>query len=75
MTEPELWSAAQVADHLGIQPGSARGTLSRWGVRAVRHEPGPSGRVEARYSAAQVRQAAADRPGRGHRTDLKQPPN
>jgi hypothetical protein len=74
VTEPELWSAAQVADHLGLaSPGSARRTLSRWGVTAVRHVPGPSGRIEARYDPTQVRQAAANRPGRGHRTDLHQP--
>jgi hypothetical protein len=71
VTDRELWSAAEVAAFLGIQPGSARGTLSRWGIKAVRHEPGPSGRIEARYAAEQVRQAAADRPGRGARTDLR----
>ncbi|WP_307795654.1 hypothetical protein [Actinacidiphila acididurans] len=70
MTDHELWSAVEVAAYLGIQPGSARGTLSRWGVKAVRHEPGTSGRVEARYDAAEVRAAAETRPGRGRRTDL-----
>lgn len=74
MTPPELWSAAQVADHLGIKTAAgARSTLSRWGIKAVGHEPGPSGRVEARYAAAAVREAAAQRPGRGRRTDLKKP--
>ncbi|WP_329368661.1 hypothetical protein OG896_24375 [Streptomyces sp. NBC_00669] len=69
--EPELWSAADVADHLGIDTAAgARSTLSRWGVKAARHEPGPSGRVEARYDADEVREAAANAPGRGRRTDL-----
>ena len=72
-TTPELWSIRDVADHLGLDtPGGARGTLSRWGIRAVRHEPGPSGRVEARYDAEQVRRAAINRPGRGYRTDLRE---
>lgn len=74
MTEPELWSAAEVADHLGIKPSSARGTLSRWGIAAVAYERGPTGRAEARYAAEQVRRAAAERPGRGHRTDLADKP-
>lgn len=69
---PELWSAAQVADHLGLaSAGSARRTLSRWGVTAARYEIGDGGRPEARYDAEQVRQAKQRRPGRGTRTDLK----
>lgn len=72
MSERELWSAAQVADHLGLSStGAARKTLSRWGVRAVAYGPGAGSRPEARYDAEQVRQAAEDRPGRGARTDLK----
>lgn len=70
MTE-ELWSINEVAAYLGIKPASARGTLSRWGVRAVRHELGPSGRPEGRFSAVEVRAAAASRPGRGARTDQR----
>ncbi|MDT0381448.1 hypothetical protein RM572_22060 [Streptomyces sp. DSM 42041] len=67
----ELWTAQQVADHLGTtSTGSVRGTLSRLGVAAVEHRPGPSGRVQAYYDAAQVRAALAARPGRGHRSDL-----
>lgn len=72
MTELELWSIQDAALFLGAaSTGSARRTLSRWGVAAVRHEPGPSGRVEARYDAAQVRQAAASRPRRGAGTNLR----
>lgn len=70
MTGPELWSVVQVAAYLGVQPGSARGTLSRWGVTAVTYVRGDNGRAEARYDPVQVRQAAAARPGRGARTDL-----
>jgi len=71
MPERELWSAAQVADHLGLaSTASARRTLSRWGVKAAEYAPATSGRVEARYDAAEVREAHASRPGRGSRTDL-----
>ncbi|MFD0353526.1 hypothetical protein ACFVHW_07215 [Streptomyces sp. NPDC127110] len=66
-----LWTINEVAEHLGIKPSSARGTLSRWGVKAVRHEIGLSGRPEGRFSAEEVRAAAAHRPGRGARTDRK----
>lgn len=63
---PELWTAAEVAEHLGAaSPDSARRTLSRWGVRAVAYRPGPSGRVVAYYRADEVRAAHAARPGRG----------
>lgn len=72
MPARELWSAAQVADHLGLaSAASARHTLSRWGVAAAGYERGDSGRPEARYDAEQVRHAAQQRPGRGARTDLE----
>jgi hypothetical protein len=66
---PELWTIQQVADHLGIRAPSARGTLSRWGIK--RHSVGESGagRMTALYEAARVREAAVNRPGRGARTD------
>lgn len=71
MPERELWSAAQAAEHLGaIDAHSARRTLSRLGVQAVRYERGASGRPEARYDAAEIRDKAAKRPGRGKRTGL-----
>lgn len=70
-TTPELWSIRDVAAHLGVKESSARGTLSRRGVRAVRYEIGPSGRPEARFDADQVRKDTARRPGRGHRSDLQ----
>lgn len=73
MPEPELWSAAQATAHLGLaDTHSARRQLSRWGVKAVRYEPGASGRPEARYDADEIRDKAANRPGRGKRTDLRQ---
>lgn len=71
MTARELWSAQDVADFLGLaSTGSARKTLSRWGIEAAGYGPSSSGRIEARYDAEAVRQAQADRPGRGTRTDL-----
>lgn len=70
MPEPELWSIAEVANHLGVAVPSARGQLSRWKVAAVDYERGAGGRPEARYDAERVRAARAGRPGRGARTDL-----
>jgi hypothetical protein len=70
-TEPTLWSIRDVAEYLGVKPRSASGLLSRWGVKAVRYELGPGGRPEARFDPDQVGDAAARRPGRGARTDLR----
>lgn len=67
----ELWSIEQVRVHLeAASRKSASRTLSRWGVKAVRYEPGENGRPEARYDAQAVRDAKDNRPGRGKRTDL-----
>jgi hypothetical protein len=60
-----LWTIREVAAHLGIQPGSARGTLSRWGVRAVERQIDAQGRAHALYDADEVRAAHAVRPGKG----------
>jgi hypothetical protein len=71
LKSPELWTIATVAEHIGATTtGSARKTLSRWGVKAVGREAGRSG--ESLYDAEQVRTAHAARPGRGARTDLQQ---
>lgn len=71
MATAELWSIDQAAEYLGAaSTGSARRTLSRWGVAAVDYKPNEGGRPAARYDAEQVRTAAATRPGRGARTDL-----
>lgn len=75
MTDDELWTAGRVAEEIGAtSAGSARRTLSRWGVSAVQHRPGPSGRVQAYYRSGDVRAALAARPGRGARTDLHSDP-
>ena len=66
-----LWTIAEVAAHLGIQPGSARGTLSRWGVQAVERRIDDHGRVHSLYDPDEVKAARAARPGQGARTDLK----
>lgn len=68
-----LWTIAEVAAYLGVKPGSARGTLSRWGVRAVDHHVDGNGRAHSLYNPDEVRAAHAARPGRGARTDLKTP--
>lgn len=72
---PELWTAKQAADFLGLngenRAHSARRQLSRMGVEAVKYaRVGPSPRPQAIYDAAAVRAAQAGRPGRGARTDL-----
>ncbi|MBA9003646.1 MULTISPECIES: hypothetical protein [Thermomonospora] len=67
----DLWTIDQAAEYIGASStGSARRTLSRWGVKAAGYEPGESGRPAARYRAADVRAAKAARPGRGARMDL-----
>lgn len=67
----ELWTAQDVADFLGLaSTGSARRTLSRWGIAAADYRRSESGHPEAQYDAAKVRAAKATRPGRGARTDL-----
>lgn len=72
MTNTEYWTGEQAAAFLGIAPGSVRRALSRLGVRAAHYSPHPeSGRPRAEYLAEDVRTAAANRRGRGHRTDLK----
>lgn len=74
MGAPALWTIGDVVAFLrASSPSSARRTLGRWGVIATAYVPRKGGGVEARYDPAQVRQAAANRPGRGHRTDLHRP--
>lgn len=64
------WTIDEVAEYLGAtSTGSARRTLSRWGVKAVNYTPRLNGRIQAHYSAQAVRDAHADRPGQGKRTD------
>jgi hypothetical protein len=72
----ELWTIDQVAEELGYTTATAeaaaRKKLSAWGVKAAVHKPNPrSGRVQAYYSAQQVKAAKAARPGQGNRGDLE----
>lgn len=68
---PNLWTINDVAAHLGVQPSSARGALSRMGVRAHSFRAHPtSHRAQALYDPEQVKAANATRPGKGHRSDL-----
>lgn len=62
---PDLWTTEQVATYLGIAQGSARKTLSRWGVEPYDREPGRNG--SHRYVADDVRAAHASAPGTGNR--------
>jgi len=63
----EVWSAAQVADHLGYTGSHrrrcsvARMWLHRRGLRPVAHVQVDGGRVEGRWDAQAVRAAAANR--------------
>ncbi|MFG3127300.1 hypothetical protein ACGFZU_06320 [Streptomyces tendae] len=65
-----LWTIVDVAAYLDVKPGSARGTLSRWGVRAKERRFDNHGRAYSLYDPDEVKAAAANRPGRGRRTDL-----
>lgn len=70
---PDLWTIDDVAAYLGIKPSSARGALSRMGVRAHSFRAHPtSHRAQALYDPEQVKAASAARPGKGARTDLHQ---
>jgi hypothetical protein len=66
----DLWTPEQAAAHLGVAADSVRKALHRLGVRPVARQPGRSGRNL--YDPEQVRSAAAARPGKGTRTDLRQ---
>ena len=70
--EPEespTMTLAEVVAYIGAaSEGSARKTLSRWGVSAVGREPGRGG--ASLYDRTEIREAKAGRPGRGHRSDL-----
>ncbi|WUT01682.1 hypothetical protein OHA46_33535 (plasmid) [Streptomyces sp. NBC_00708] len=71
---PELWTRDEVADYLGIAPGSVRRQMSRWHIDrtdTIRHPV--SGRAVARYPADPIRRQNAVRPGPGARTDLIKP--
>ena len=65
---PELWTIAKVVEYLGASSaGSARKTLSRWGVKAVARQPGRAG--ASLYDPDTVRAAKDSAPGQGIRTD------
>lgn len=60
--DTELWTIDQVVTYLkASSPGSARRTLSRWGIKAIAYLPGPSGRPMAHWSADAVRAAVQAR--------------
>lgn len=63
----DVWDVDRVAHELGIAPDSVRRTMSRCGVEPIGRDT--AGRN--RYPAAEVMQAASDRPGRGARTDRR----
>lgn len=68
LSESQLWTIGDVAQHLGASStGSARKTLSRWGVTAVARQPGRAG--ASLYDPNQVRAAQEAAPGQGARTD------
>lgn len=67
----ELWFIDKVADYLGVGESTARGQLSRWGIKAVDYQPHPiSRRAAARFDAEAVRAAHRNRAGQGARTDI-----
>ncbi len=69
-----LWDIQQCADWIGVKTtGGARSTLSRWGIQAAEYRRGENGRTIALYRTREVREAARQRLGRGHRSDLRDP--
>lgn len=70
LSEVRLWTIADVTTFLGMaSTGSARKTLSRWGVQAVARQPGRAG--ASLYDPEQVRAARKAAPGQGARTDRR----
>ncbi|MGW3072383.1 hypothetical protein [Kitasatospora sp. NPDC001132] len=64
------WTIEDVTDRIGASStGSARKTLSRWGVEATSRQPGRAG--QSVFHAGDVIAAMNNRPGRGARTDLQ----
>jgi hypothetical protein len=67
----ELWTTNQVAEHLGVRPGTFRDYRQRLDPpppAPVSSQPGRGG--QDLYDAAAVREWHANRKGRGHRSDL-----
>lgn len=74
MSGTTLWTIHDVAQHIGAtSTGSARRTLSRWGIQATSRQPGRAG--ASLYDPDAVRTAHAARPGRGYRSDIRTHPN
>lgn len=66
----ETITGSQAAELLDVADANiARTQLARWGITPLHRATGRGG--QNIYDAAQVRQAIANRPGRGRRTDLK----
>ncbi|MFI1579998.1 hypothetical protein [Embleya sp. NPDC020630] len=69
-TDPaEQWTITEAAEHLRARStNTARRFLARAGVHAIARQPGRGG--QNLYDAQAVRDAHANRPGQGARTDL-----
>lgn len=67
----DLWDRHQVAEFLGLSPGSAKAWLWRNSVPVAGHGPPDRGRVANLYRPADVRAAQAAAPGKGNRTPRK----
>lgn len=73
MTDRELWTTTQAAEHCGVKASTFRDyrSKSQLGVPApVGSQPGRGG--QDLYDADEIRAWHANRPGRGARTDLRQ---
>jgi hypothetical protein len=71
MDAAERWTTGQVADYLGINPGTYRDYVVRQGAPGPLRERDPDTGAKL-YDAAAVRAWHANRPGKGARTDLGQ---
>lgn len=73
MSDRELWTTTQAAEHCGVRPNTFRDYRQRLDPpppAPVSSEPGRGG--QDLYDAEAVRRWHAERPGRGARTDLKE---
>jgi hypothetical protein len=70
VTDPELWTTDQAAEHCGVKPSTWRYYRTRLNAPApVSSQPGRGG--QDLYDADAVREWQANRAGRGARTDLR----
>jgi len=69
VSQVEVWTTAQVAEHCGIDATDVRKYMTRWGVPSLGRAAGRGG--ANLYPAKAVRAAKDAAPGKGNRTPRK----